>query len=65
MMCLCIVHAVDIKSLSQKRLSEEVFDDVGLESSSPLDSSLLAASANSERIALVLKHLPMNVSVCF
>ncbi len=52
-----------IWSLSREGLSEQLFQKEGLESNSVLSESLVAASYSSRNInALVLKHLPFQVS---
>lgn len=56
------VHAVDIKCLGRGSVSEATFDAGKLESSSPLDNSLISASASGKDIALLFKHLPIKVS---
>ena len=58
MFVLAAVHCV-----GKEGLSEELFEASGLESDSMLDNSLLAASVNGTDIALVLKNLPIRVSI--
>jgi hypothetical protein len=57
-----ILSAEDMKCLSVGGVSEAMFDASELESGSPLSNSLIAASTNGKDIALLLKHLPLQVS---
>lgn len=52
---------MSIGSLSQEELLDEFFKPGGLESNSTLDNSLIAATTRDQSVALVLKHLPIEV----
>lgn len=61
--CVAAFVLAAVRYVNKGGLSEELFEASGLESSSMLDNSLMAASANDSYIALVLKNLPIRVSI--
>lgn len=62
--CLCIFFYLGaVLSLSRDGVSEELFQQEALESSSILGNSLIAASSGSKSInTLILRNLPFRVS---